>query len=570
MSEWYSPETRAELMKLADLPHPDWREEANLVFEQLNIAKEYEHLFRDAVERGLTIIEPYFFPYPQTQWSGDLFWSIKKDFFDDKTKLLNDLRTNLVLALAPFAWALPRNPTPSRFNVSIEDLVKARRPEYRGGINYFTDDLYEGFKKHGGHASLVLSNMRYALGKDPSFLKTLIPVSFPQEQRFSHMHIVGSTGSGKSTLLQNFIADDLETDAAVVVIDPHKQLVPLLASLDVGRNVVLVDPTDPPGINIFDVKQSDDPVEREKVFASVVKMFTYLFREGETPPTGKQMMVFQYLCRLVLSRVETHGSATLLDLFEFLVDPAKFADDIARLPMLARSFFADFSPKNAEYKNTAAELRYRLHTILANPTLEKMFSASKTEIDIGRVLDDGSLLLIDADQDFLGDMHATFGKIFLAQIMEAARKRDPAKQNRPAFVYIDEAHRFLDEQVNDLLTDARKYRVGCILAHQHLGQIPSSLIRGALQGTAIKLAGGVRAEDATSLAADMRTTREQLMSLRKYSFAAYINHVTPAAIPLSPEKSPLERFALAPPRPKRERQAPPPSPMVHEQDSDQW
>ena len=57
--------------------------------------------------------------------------------------------------------------------------------------------------------------------------------------------------------------------------------------------------------------------------------------------------------------------------------------------------------------------------------------------------------------------------------MQAALERaaDPEHLRRPAFVYIDEAADYFDENIDTLLIQARKYKVGLTFAHQHLDQL---------------------------------------------------------------------------------------------------
>lgn len=446
----------------------------------------------------------------------------------------------LVILFRCFLPTHTKPPQPSFIHARLRDFIPqkqledahlriAQSPDHGSKIFLFTDWIYAFCE------TLRDETPTFKGTPFDDLLNHPVPVPFQAKQRFSHTHCLGSTGSGKSTLLQNLIAHDLRSDASVVVIDPHHQLIEALSHLQLPRNVVIADPSRTPAINIFDVKDNT-----EATLATVVKMLSYIFREGDTPPTGKQLMVFQYLCRLVLVLKDTRGrNGTLLDLFNFLSDPKPYLNDIAQLPPLAQSFFRDFNSKGAEYKNTSAELRYRLHTILSNPTLERMFTAPVTQFDMTKEMDAGSLILVDADQARLGDASPIFGKIFLALIMQSARVRT---SRRPVYVYVDEAHRFLDEQANDLLTDARKFGVGCIFAHQNLAQIPSAEIAGALQGTAIKFVGGVRAQDARALAPDLRTTAEALMNLPPFYFALYIQGTTPTALPVSFNADPLALF----------------------------
>lgn len=387
------------------------------------------------------------------------------------------------------------------------------------------------------------------------FFSMTVPLPFPETLRFSHTHVIGGTGAGKTTLLQNMIAHDLKSDAAVIIIDPHRVLVPTMAALKLDRRVLVVSPSEPLGINIFDVKRAGSDAEKDRTFANVSKLLGFMFQDAQTPLTGKQKDAFHALCNLILVFPETRGcNGTVWDMYQYLLNPADFGNDIAHLDDLDRDIFKDLQSKNPEYRRTADEIKYKLRAILKKSSLKTMFSAQKSELDFHEEVEQGSLILIDADIGELGEFTSLYGKIFLELIMQAARRRDPLKKHRPCFLYVDECHHFMDEQAHTLLTDARKHQVGCVFAHQDMTEITSATVKGALMATAIKFAGGVVPADARALADAMRTTHEFILGQPEYHFAAYVKNKTPSAVSITPRKEPFAGFELLDePRPQHVR-----------------
>ena len=104
-------------------------------------------------------------------------------------------------------------------------------------------------------------------------------------------------------------------------------------------------------------------------------------------------------------------------------------------------------------------------------------------------------------------------------------------------MYIDEAQDYFDEAIENLLNQARKYRVGLVLAHQNLGQFDGRLAEAVMASTAIKLAGGVSAKDAWTLSRDMRCEPDFLLAMHKHrastDFACFIRNVTPQPVALT-------------------------------------
>ena len=103
----------------------------------------------------------------------------------------------------------------------------------------------------------------------------------------------------------------------------------------------------------------------------------------------------------------------------------------------------------------------------------------------------------------------------------------------PTFVYVDEAADYFDRNIGLILAQARKYKVGMVLAHQYLGQLEPKLQDAFAANTAIKFAGGVSQKDARALAPMLHTSPEMIERQRKGSFAAAVRSQGDGAVPLS-------------------------------------
>ena len=74
----------------------------------------------------------------------------------------------------------------------------------------------------------------------------------------------------------------------------------------------------------------------------------------------------------------------------------------------------------------------------------------------------------------------------------------PEGHRRPAFLYIDEAAEYFDNNIDNLLNQPRKYKLGMVMAHQYLDQLLGGLCASIASNTSIKFAGGVSDRDARS------------------------------------------------------------------------
>ena len=367
-----------------------------------------------------------------------------------------------------------------------------------------------------------------------------IALDVPEDVFFSHMHVIGGSGAGKSQWLSELILYHIDRGASLVVVDSQGDLIDKLAHLRaIEDRCILIDPTDveyPPQINIFDINRrfgEYDAVAREQVVAGAIQTLDFLFTGIlGADLTAKQGVFFRLVSRLMLALPKTLGrNATILDMLALMDDDGPYQEAIASLPPIQRTFFEqDFRSKT--FAQTKEQIRYRLHAILENPTLERLFTAQETKLDIFAELNRGSVILVDTAKDFLKGTSAHFGQIFITLVLQAILERAaiPERERHPAFLVIDEAAEYFSQNVDDILTQCRKYRCGAVFAHQYIDQAASSLRASLAANTAIKMASAVSAIDARYLAPNLNTTADFILKQPRLHFATFIRNVTPQAV----------------------------------------
>ncbi len=383
--------------------------------------------------------------------------------------------------------------------------------------------------------------------------KGSVPFDLPEETRFEHTHIVAGTGHGKTQLLQLLIKEDLEKAVedgrSVVVIDGQGSMIdnilhmPLFARGEpLADRVILVDPRDmahPACLNMFDINQERlktfSAADQETIFNGTIDMYTYLFGALlGADLTQKQDVIFRYLARLMLSI----PNATVHTLREVLEDGERFLPQMQKLEGTAHTFFeTQFFHK--DFKETKQQISRRLWGVLSNTTLERMFNNERNKIDMFDAINSGKIILINTAKDVLKtDASQILGRFFIAMLGQATIQRTvilPESNRVPTFVYVDEASEYIDDRIEELLNQARKYRVGILSAHQHLDQLTPEQRGSYNASTAIKFAGGVSAKDARSMSAEMRCTPEMIMSVDKIDkvgtqYACYVRNTTKQAL----------------------------------------
>lgn len=360
------------------------------------------------------------------------------------------------------------------------------------------------------------------------------PFELPKDRRFEHMELCAGTGHGKTQTLQYFIAQDINTDASVVVIDSQGDLIRNISRVKgIEDRIVLIDPTDleyPPALNIFDVTLSGSRLEREQLTNSAIELMEYVLGAVlGSEMTARQGTLFRFCLRLLLT---TEGATiyTLKDMMEGKLPP------LDGLPPHARQFFQnDFNGR--QFNDTKQQVVRRLWTILENQTLSNMLSAPKSKINIKRELDSGKIILINTAKDLLKQTGTEImGRYFLSLIALAVQERASQTVRKPVFMYIDELADYArggEQNLTIMLEQFRKYRCGLIMAHQALAQI-GGLGPIIASNTSIKFAGGVSDSDARFFAREMRCDPDFIRDQPTLTWAAWVRGQSTVSVKVPP------------------------------------
>lgn len=395
---------------------------------------------------------------------------------------------------------------------------------------------------------------------EPFFFASL-PFSIPWKKRFEHCHICAGSGHGKTQLLLALIYNDLlkakKGKGGFCVIDSQGDLIDTLSHLadfdpevknTLAEKLVLVDPTDidhPTALNMFDVDMErinriSDPAIREMAINATISLYEYIFADliGGTL-TLYQKNIYNFGAKLLLN-IE---GANILTFVELLQDGQKFKGHLSKLDQVTQQFFnTEFFSK--KYDSTKEQIATRLWNILSNQTFQRMFAARENKIDMFDAMNNGKIVLINTAKALLQeDRCKMLGKFFVAMILQATYQRAtiPEDKRKSFFVYIDEAQDYLSDTIAEFLSQARKYRVGLILAHQYLTQLDNisrNLKASVMANTAIKLMGKVELADAKAMADRMRVKTDNFLNLKKKDrqyteYLCYLRDITDSAVKIA-------------------------------------
>jgi len=338
-----------------------------------------------------------------------------------------------------------------------------------------------------------------------------------------HSHVIGATGSGKSTLLVNLILADARAGRGVVVLDPKGDLVTdVLARLpeSAGKRLVLVDPAEtiaPPSLNVLDTKGRDPDLVADQV----TEVFHRLYAAFWGPRTED---VLRSAC-LTLAR----RPGTTLAHVPLLLQNAQYRKSVtAHLADTEGlggfwSWYEKLS--DAAQANVVGPVLNKLRAVLTRRFTADLFGSTSSTFSLAEVLD-GGILLCRLPKGVIGeDTTRLVGSLLLASLWQAATRRAELPESRrlDAAVYVDECQNFLHlpGSLDDVLAEARGYRLALTLAHQHLGQLPREMSDTVAANARNKVFFTVSPDDARVLARHVGPylTAEDLAHLDRYQAA---------------------------------------------------
>ncbi len=351
------------------------------------------------------------------------------------------------------------------------------------------------------------------------------PLALPPREAVHHLHALGPTGVGKSTLLGGLILQDIAAGRATVVVDPKGDLVADVADRipkEHQSRVIVLDPTDderPVGLNLL-AGAHDAP---ELISDQVVAIFHGLY----SSVWGVQIQDVLHASVLTLAH---QPGATLVELPTLLTNDAFRRRLVAQIddPIGLAPFWAAYERmKPAERAQALGPIFRRLRPLLLRRRVRAVIGQPEPTFTMADVISKPMVLLVSLAKGTVGPEAASLiGSLVISQLWNAIQGRAAinARLRKPAFVYVDEVQDYLNlpVDVSDVLTQARGFGVGMVLAHQHLAQLPAALRQAVMANARSRVVFQTSADDAAPLARQLGggLAPEDLQSLEAYQVYA--------------------------------------------------
>lgn len=360
---------------------------------------------------------------------------------------------------------------------------------------------------------------RCLLGRIPT--GEFAPLTHNDRRR--HVYVIGKSGTGKSTLLFNLMLADLMLGRGFALLDPHGDLAQAVtdrAPAERINDVLYFDPADLAHPVAFNPLEGVAPDRRALVAAQCVATFKHLWSESWGP---RLEYILTHAVRLLL---DTPGS-TLLGLPRLLTDE----DYRARLMRgcrdpITRAFWeTEFAAYHDRFVTEAiAPIQNKIGALLAPPVIRNILGQQRSTLNIPHLMNSGRVLIANLAKGRLGEGPShLLGALLATSIAQAAESRAdiPEDDRRDFTLYADEFQNFATDSFAAILSEARKWRLSLIVAHQFLGQLPPLLRQAVIGNAGALLAFRLGAEDAP-LIADELGLANPLALTDTENFAAWI------------------------------------------------
>jgi len=333
-------------------------------------------------------------------------------------------------------------------------------------------------------APLSLKNDRklhVVFGKN-TYGDTPTSIGLTEDERKTHMYIIGRTGCGKTTLMFAMAKHDIENNSGMAFIDPHGDVSSdLLSCIPLTRknDLIYINPIDlkyPVGINLLELTpgldEDEAELEKEVVCEGVISLFRKVFSKDENANAHR----IEYILRNTIYTAFTIKDATIFTLYDLLNNPPFQKQVIKQLTDENLINFWKFEFGRAgDYQvvKMVGGVTAKVGRFLFSPTAKRILEQKRSTINFDRILDQGKILICNFSQGNLGeDTARLLGTTILTKIQQAAlrRARVPNSKRKPFYLYVDEFQNFATHSFIKMLSEGRKYGLSVCIAEQSTSQ----------------------------------------------------------------------------------------------------
>ena len=316
------------------------------------------------------------------------------------------------------------------------------------------------------------------------------------------MYVVGSTGMGKSEFLKNMAIQDIEAGRGVCFIDPHgdsaNDLLDFVPEERI-KDVIYFNPDDLEYPIAFNVMEGIGFDYRHLVASGLVGVFKKIW--GVEAWSGRM----EYILNNTILALLEYPDSTLLGINRLMSSKEYRKKVVANITdPIVKGFWTDEFAKYADKFATeaTAAIQNKVGQFASNNLIRNILGQTKSKINIRKIMDEGKILIVNVSRGKIGeDASRLLGAFLVTKIQLAAMSRVdiPESQRRDFYLYVDEFQYFATESFANILSEARKYHLSLVMAHQYIKQMEEPVMDAVFGNVGTIITFRVGAEDAEFL-----------------------------------------------------------------------
>jgi len=278
---------------------------------------------------------------------------------------------------------------------------------------------------------------------------------------------------------------DLWGGEGFCVIDPHGDLVEDVLGFtpkERAKDMIIFDPADferPMGLNMLDIIATDPDlraIEKDRAALDATSIFIKMYGDEIFGPRIQHY--FRNGCLTLMDDEEDGG--TLIDVPRLFTDDSFMKYKVSKIKnVMVKSFWEHEYAQTGdrEKQEMIPFFSAKFGPFITNTTMRNIIGQTKSAFNLREIMDNRKVLMVNLSKGKIGDLNAQLlGLIMVSKINMAAMSRAdmPEGDRKNFFLYVDEFQNFATDTFGEILSEARKYRLALIMAHQFIAQIGGS------------------------------------------------------------------------------------------------
>lgn len=309
-------------------------------------------------------------------------------------------------------------------------------------------------------------------------------IKIKDKDRFRHFYVIWQTGTGKSTLMITMAKEDMIRNNWFCIVDPHWELCESILNYypkDRIDDLIYFDLSNteyPIWFNVFDA-ESDD--EKDVVTNDIVEMFVWMYGEEIFGPRIQDY--FRNAAFLLMDQPEWW---TIPEIMRLFTDPAYLEVKLKHLrnPVISARWNKTYKAMwDREKAEIIPFLQAKFWPFTTWPYIRNIIGQPKSWFNMYDAMNQKKIILCNLSKGLVWEINSQLiGRMVAIQIKLCAMKR--AKQieseRQPYFLYVDECQNYISKSFESVLSEARKYKLWLVLAHQYIDQLKAAWLWGSI------------------------------------------------------------------------------------------